>query len=138
MSTSEFPRPVGLSKSRVMAGLQCHKLLWWMVHEPTAPELQPDELGQAAMDRGTRVTEIARGYVPGGVMIDLPYNAYAERLTRTRQALEDGAPAVYEASFRAAGVYVAVDILRRDTHGFRLIEVKSTTSVKEGVRQIYG
>jgi len=102
-----------------------------MVHEPTAPELQPDELGQAAMDRGTRVTEIARGYVPGGVMIDLPYNAYAERLIRTRRALEDGALAVYEASFRAAGVYVAVDILKRDTHGFRLIEVKSTTSVKD-------
>lgn len=122
---------IGLSKSRVMAGLQCYKRLWWMVREPTAPELQPDELGQAAMDRGTRVTEIARGYVPGGVMIDLPYNAYAERLTRTRQVLEDGAPAVYEASFRAAGVYVAVDILKRDTHGFRLIEVKSTTSVKD-------
>jgi predicted RecB family nuclease len=114
-----------------MAGLQCHKLLWWMVHEPTAPKLRPDELVQAAMDRGTRVTEIARGYVPGGVMIDLPYNAYTERLARTRQALEDGAPAVYEASFRADGVYVAVDILKRDTRGFRLIEVKSSTSVKD-------
>ncbi len=131
MNTSEFPRPVGLSKSRVMAGLQCHKLLWWKVHEPEAPELQPDELGQAAMDRGTRVTEIARSYVPGGVMIDLPYDAFAERVTRTRQALEDGAPVIYEGSFRAAGVYVAVDILRRDTHGFHLIEVKSTTSVKD-------
>lgn len=124
-------RLIGLSKSRVMVGLQCHKLLWWMVHEPTAPELQPDELVQAAMDRGNRVTEIARSYVPGGVMIDLPYNAYAERLARTRQALQDGAPAIYEASFRADGVFVAVDILKRDDRSFRLIEVKSTTSVKE-------
>lgn len=126
-----LPRLIGLSKSRVMAGLQCHKLLWWMVHEPTAPELQPDELVQAAMDRGTRVTEIARSYVPGGVMIDLPYNAYAERLARTRQALQDGVPAIYEASFGADGVFVAVDILKRDDRSFRLIEVKSTTSVKE-------
>src|SRR3990172_7608246 len=114
-----------------MAGLQCHKFLWWRVHEPTASELQPDELVQAAMDRGTRVTEIARSYVPGGVMIDLPYDAYAERVALTRKALEDGAPVIYEGSFRAAGVYVAVDILRRDTHGFRLIEVKSSTSVKD-------
>lgn len=131
MTTGESPRAVGLSKSRVMAGLQCHKRLWWMVHEPTAPELQPDELAQSAMDRGTRVTEIARSYVPGGVMIDLPYDAYTERLTRTRQALQDGAPAVYEASFRADSVLVAVDILKRDGRGFRLIEVKSSASVKD-------
>jgi len=32
-------RAVRLSKSRIMTGLQCHKLLWWMVHEPAAPEL---------------------------------------------------------------------------------------------------
>lgn len=131
MSTSDFPRPAGLSKSRVMAGLQCHKRLWWAVHEPTAPELQPDEMAQVVMDRGIRVGQLARTYVPGGLVIDLPYNAYDERIRLTRQALEDGAPAVYEASFRADGVFVAVDILKRDTHGFRLIEVKSSTSVKD-------
>ena len=131
MSASDFPRPVGLSKSRVMAGLQCHKRLWWTVHEPTAPELQPDEMAQAVMDRGIRVGQLARTYVPGGLVIDLPYDAYDERIRLTRQALEDGAPAVYEASFRADGVFVAVDILKRDTRGFRLIEVKSTTSVKD-------
>jgi len=120
-----------LSKSRVMAGLQCHKLLWWMAHEPTAPELQPDELAQAVMDRGTRVGELARHYVPGGLVIDLPYNAYEERIALTRQALESGVPAIYEASFRADGVFVAVDILKREDCGFRLIEVKSTTSVKD-------
>ena len=120
-----------LSKSRVMAGLQCHKLLWWMVREPEAPELQLDGQSQGAMERGTRVGEIARGYVPGGVAIDLPYNAYDERITLTQRLLEDGAPAVYEASFRAGGVYVAVDILTRDDRGLRLIEVKSSVSVKD-------
>ncbi|PWB80644.1 MAG: hypothetical protein C3F08_03910 [Candidatus Methylomirabilota bacterium] len=124
-------KSVGLSKSRIMAGLQCHKRLWWTVHEPAAPELQPDEIAQAAMDRGTRVTEVARTYVPGGILIDLPYDSYAERLAHTRQAITDGAPVVYEASFRAGNVFVAVDILKRDGSGFRLIEVKSTTSVKD-------
>jgi hypothetical protein len=28
-----------LSKSRVMSGIQCHKLLWWIVNEPSAREL---------------------------------------------------------------------------------------------------
>jgi predicted RecB family nuclease len=122
---------VGLSKSRVMAGLQCHKLLWWMVHEPEALELQADEQTQAAMARGTRVGELARGYVPGGVTVDLPYNAYDARIAATRHLLEEGAPVVYEACFRAGGVYVAVDILKRDDMGLRLIEAKSSVSVKE-------
>ena len=131
MTATDLSRPVRLSKSRVMAGLQCHKRLWWTVHEPTAPELELEEVVQASMDRGTRITEIARTYVPGGLLIDLPYNAYDERVTRTRQALDDGAPTIYEASFKADGVFVAVDILTRDSTGFRLIEVKSSTRVKD-------
>lgn len=131
MTPGESAQPIGLSKSRVMAGLQCHKLLWWMVHERPAPELQLDDQAQAAMDRGTRVGELARSYVPGGVTIDLPHDAYAERVTRTRQALDDGAPAIYEASFRTGDVFVAVDILKRDARGYRLIEVKSSVSVKD-------
>ncbi|MCZ6493699.1 MAG: hypothetical protein O6933_06425, partial [Planctomycetota bacterium] len=35
-------RPHRLSKSRFVAGVQCHKLVWWRVHEPNAEELQPD------------------------------------------------------------------------------------------------
>src|SRR5207249_10685438 len=39
--------------------------------------------------------------------------------------------AVYEDSFRASGVFVAVDILKREGRGLRLIEVKSSATVKE-------
>jgi hypothetical protein len=102
-----------------------------MVHEPNALELQPDAATQAVMDRGTRVGELARSYVPGGVLIDLPHSAYADRFAHTNEALQNGAPAIYEASFRTAGVFTAVDILKREDRGFRLIEVKSTTSVKD-------
>jgi predicted RecB family nuclease len=52
-------------------------------------------------------------------------------VTLTRRLIEEGVPAVYEASFRAGGVFVAVDILKRHRRGFRLIEVKSSTSVKD-------
>lgn len=119
-----------------MAGLQCHKLLWWMAHEPAAPELEVDDARQAVYDQGHRVGALARTYVPGGVLVDLPHNAYEQRLEATRQALAEGAPAVYEAAFRADGVFVSVDILERlglerRGRGFCLTEVKSTTSVKE-------
>ena len=128
---AEPARAPGLSKSRAMAGLQCHKLLWWMAHEPAAPELEIDESRQAVYDQGHRVGALARTYVPGGVLIDLPPDAYQQRLEATRQALAQGAPAVYEAAFRADGVFVSVDILERHGRGFCLTEVKSTTSVKE-------
>jgi len=124
------PRSAGLSKSRVMAGLQCHKRLWWTIHEPTASELQPDEALQAVFDEGTQVGEVARTYVPGGVLIDLPYNAYAERIAATEAALRHRTPVIYEASFRACQVFVSVDILESRSEGAGVIEVKSTTSVK--------
>ena len=114
-----------------MAGLQCHKLLWWMAHEPAAAELDVDDARQALYDQGHRVGELARTYVPGGVLVDLPHDAYERRLEATREALARGAPAVYEAAFRADGVFVSVDILERLERGFGLIEVKSTAGVKE-------
>ena len=45
------PSPPRLSKSRFTSGLQCHKKLWWEVHEPDAKELQPDKVLQDLFDR---------------------------------------------------------------------------------------
>jgi Domain of unknown function(DUF2779) len=120
-----------LSKSRFTAGLQCHKQLWWKVHEPDAPELVPTPAQRAVFDQGTRVGEVARTYVPGGELVDAPHNAFAQRLAMTKRLLERRVPAVYEASFNAGNVYAAVDILERDGDRFGLIEVKSSTKLKE-------
>lgn len=120
-----------LSKSRFTAGLQCHKLLWWRVHEPDAPELIPGPAQQAIFDQGTRVGEVARTYVPAGELVSLPYDAFAERIARTRELLARRARAIYEATFSASNVYVAVDVLERQGNRFHLIEVKSSTQLKE-------
>lgn len=124
-------RSHGLSKSRFCAGLQCPKQLWWRAHEPQAAELVPDAALQAVFDQGSAVGALARDYVPGGVLIDAPHDAYAEKLARTRAALDAGARVLYEGSFSAGGVFVAADILERRDSGWTLVEVKSTTSVKE-------
>jgi hypothetical protein len=122
---------MGLSKSRVMAGIQCHKRLWWTVHEPSAPELRPDGFTQALFDDGAHVGRVARAHVPGGVLIDLPFRAYDERIAATREAMARGARVIYEAAFRADAVFVSVDILERTPAGLGIVEVKSTTKVKE-------
>lgn len=125
-----MPRSHALSKSRFTAGLQCHKQLWWRVHEPDAPELVPDAAQQAVFDQGSRVGELARAHVPGGTLVDRPWNDYAGKLAATSAALATGTPAIYEASFVADQVFVAVDILAREGRGWRVIEVKSSLDVK--------
>lgn len=120
-----------LSKSRFTTGLQCHKQLWWQVHEPDAPELVPDLAQQAIFDQGTRVGEAARTYVPGGQLVDLPHYAFGERVSMTRKLLDQKVPAIYEASFFADDVYAAIDILERERDEFHLIEVKSSTRLKD-------
>ena len=119
-----------LSKSRFTEGLQCHRRLWWHAHEPDAPELVPGPQQQAIFDQGSRVGELARTYVPGGTLIDFPHDQTRRKVEATAAALAAGARVVYEASFLADRVFVALDILERLRGGFGLIEVKSSTSVK--------
>jgi len=119
-----------LTKSKYVSGLQCHRRLWLQVHEPDAPELVPDAAQQVIFDRGTYVGEVARGYVPGGVLIDAPHTRPGERVAQTQRALAEGAQVIYEASFLADGIFVACDILVRHPGGITLTEVKSSTTVK--------
>ncbi|MGH7568806.1 MAG: DUF2779 domain-containing protein [Gemmatimonadales bacterium] len=124
------PEPTRLSKSRFLQGLQCHKQLWWRVHEPNAPELQPSPDLEARLAAGKRVGEVARDHVPGGTLIGFRPYEVEQKVAATRAALADGASALYEPSFLAAGAYAVGDILERRAAVFGLVEVKSTTSVK--------
>lgn len=63
--------------------------------------------------------------------MDLPHFAFHERAALTRELLDQNAPAIYEASFFVDDVYASIDILKREREGFRLIEVKSSTKVKD-------
>src|SRR5213595_554835 len=124
-------KPARLSKSRFVTGCQCHKKLWWTVHEPDAIELQPDKVLQDLFDQGRQVGEAARARYPGGVLIDLPHHAGAERGAATQKALDAGAPAIFEATFIADGTFVAIDVLEKQGDGYRLTEVMSSTSQKD-------
>ena len=120
-----------LSKSRYVAGVQCHKLLWLKVNEPDAEELQPNKVLQDLFDQGRQVGKLATEEFPGGVLIDFPYNSIEERLAATREAIDGGAPAIFEAAFLEHDTLVAIDVLERLDGGWGIVEVKSSTGTKD-------
>jgi hypothetical protein len=120
-----------LSKSRFCYGLQCLRQLWWRFHEPDAPELQADASLQAIFDQGHRVGALAQRQFEGGTLIGHEYWQVPEKVADTQAALAAKAPVIFEAAFSADGVYVAIDALQRRRGGHALVEVKSSTKVKE-------
>ena len=129
MSSNRYvPR---LSKSRYMAGKQCHLRLW---NECFARELATpiDEAQQAIFDTGHEVGELAMGRYPGGVMIAEGPRELAAARERTSAAMAGDAPAIFEAAFEHQGVTCRVDVLVRAPNGeWDLVEVKSTGSAKD-------
>lgn len=121
-----------LSKSSFNAGLQCLKRLYL---EAFRRDLLPpaDAVQQAIFDAGTRVGELARGLYPGGTLLPQDHLHINDAIAETARALAGPpVPAVYEGGFIFDNVRVRVDILPRSGHGRHdLIEVKSTTSVKQ-------
>jgi predicted RecB family nuclease len=121
---------IGLSKSKFVAGCQCLKRLWFQVHEPELAE-QPDAAAQAIMQQGHDVGMLARRLFPGGVEVCERSLDQAIRATRELVANPE-IPAIFEGAFEHGGVLVKVDILHRRRDGrWRLIEVKSTSDVKD-------
>jgi len=127
-----MPRtPLRLSKSRFTAGHQCHRQLWWKVHEPAAPELKPDAALRAIFDMGNRVGERARQEFPDAVLIDFDRRRLADAVAATKQALETGASVILEASFLEDDVFVAIDVLSKEGDAWVVTEVKGTSKVKQ-------
>jgi len=120
-----------LSKSRFLAGLQCHLRLWnQCYHRELARPVSPVQ--QAIFDMGHEVGRIATMRYPDGKMIHEDYRHPDAAIENTANSIAGGAAALFEAAFRSAGVLVRVDVLeRRPDDQWNLIEVKSSTSVKE-------
>ena len=121
---------VRLSKSRFVAGCQCLKRLYWQVHEPELAA-EPGGAAEAIIEQGREVGLLARQLFLGGVEVRNEGLDKAIRTTRELIANPD-VPAIFEGTFEHGGVLVRVDILHRRRDGrWRLIEVKSTTEVKD-------
>jgi predicted RecB family nuclease len=123
---------MGLSKSRFIAGLQCLKRLYLEVHQPElAGEL--DEQSMAVFEQGHEVGRWAQKVFPGGVLIEAGHEEMDKALRQTEQLVIDNQhQAIFEATFTQDNILARVDILeRRPRNKWRLIEVKSSTRLKD-------
>ncbi|WP_255536890.1 DUF2779 domain-containing protein [Polynucleobacter sp. AP-Capit-er-40B-B4] len=77
---------------------------------------------------GNKVGDIARYNHPGGVFIDTRIEA--EALSLTANARERHL-AIFEAAFLVEDVLIRADLLLPNREGYRLVEVKSSTEVKQ-------
>jgi hypothetical protein len=134
MSNGRHARTHVLSKSSFMKGLQCEKALWLYRHRPGLMDEIPASR-QAIFDRGTDVGRLAWGLFPGGIDLSPEYAGglprFGRAIERTRDAVRDGVPVLYEPAFVHDGVLAALDILVCDGDRFRAYEVKSGSSVKD-------
>ena len=117
-----------LSKSKIMAGLQCPKRLYLEVNRPDL--LDFSEQAQQAFAIGDEVGEAARTQHPGGTLVGHQEDL-AVALERTRQLLESpGSITLFEPAFQHGRTLVRADIFSRDRNAHRLVEVKASTELK--------
>jgi len=121
---------MNISKSKFVAGCQCLKRFYLQVHSPELAA-QPSAADQAIIQQGHEVGMLARTLFPGGV--EVCERSLDQAIRATRESVADPEiPAVFEAVFEHGGVLVKVDVLHRRRDGrWRLIEVKSTSDVKD-------
>jgi predicted RecB family nuclease len=119
-----------ISKSKFMAGVQCLKRLYLIVHEP---ELAAQGNGSvdAIIEQGRKVGLLARQLFPGGIEVN--GGSLAEAISITKELLANPeVPSIFEGTFEHQGVIVKTDILqRRKEDHWRLVEVKSTADLKD-------
>ncbi|MCX6007976.1 MAG: DUF2779 domain-containing protein [Chloroflexi bacterium] len=120
--------PSVLSKTNFLYGLQCHKYLWTLMHEPHSVP-PPDAAMQFVFDQGHEVGDFAKKLFPGG--IDIPTGDFSANTRITRENLNGTRP-IFEAGILADNIFCRVDVLNPVGDGsWDIIEVKSATSVKD-------
>jgi hypothetical protein len=124
-----------LSKSKLLAYRQCPKRLWLEIHRPELKEVDADS--QMRLAEGHRVGEVARVlFDPEGLseLVDINAVGFDGAFELTKRLIGERRP-IFEAAFEAEGALALADVLLPDPSAggstWRMVEIKSTTSVKD-------
>ena len=116
-----------LTKSKYLYGLQCLKYLWISVHEPEKiPE--PDERAKSIFKQGNEVGNLAKTLFPKGT--DIQTQDFTLNIEQTKELLKKK-KILFEAGIQAGQLYARADILKPVKDEWDIIEVKSSTEVKD-------
>ena len=116
-----------LTKSKLLLNLQCARRLWLSSHRPELAKEDPDIL--VRMAAGDEVGALARELSPVGQYISTKVARDALDLTDAAIRTSPGLP-IFEPAFMADDLLVRVDLLFPQSEYYKLVEVKSSTSVK--------
>jgi len=125
------PKKPYLSKSRLIAAWQCPKKLYLEKHHPELGETSSNT--ESLFATGHQVGAISQQLYGTPDSVEIPFNRKMSLMVQETRALIDGGAdfPIFEATFQYDGVLVRVDVLIPGEEGWRAIEVKASTSVKD-------
>lgn len=118
-----------ITKSQMLSGLRCPKRLWLYTFKPELS--RPSFSSRLSITNGNEVGRIGRLSYPTGILvehIEQPDVAVQET-SRLLHECPDGP--LFEAAFVHGGALVRADILVPVDGGYRIVEVKSSGSIKD-------
>jgi hypothetical protein len=124
-------RRPSLSKSRLISAWQCLKRVHLEKNHPEFGEVSSQT--ESLWATGHLVGEISQQLYGTPDSVEIAFDKrLGIMLNKTRELIEGGANfPIFEATFRHEGVLVRADVLMPDADGWRIIEIKASTSVKE-------
>lgn len=118
-----------LSKSRLISAWQCPKKLHLEKHHPELAVITPQM--ESMFAGGHAVGDVAKQLYGTADSVEVAFD-FKKMEAETAALIEGGADfPIFEATFRHENVLVRVDVLIPDGDGWRFIEVKASTSVKD-------
>ncbi|MBT8065654.1 MAG: DUF2779 domain-containing protein [Gammaproteobacteria bacterium] len=120
-----------LSKSRVISAWQCQRKLYLEKHRPELAEVTAQT--ESLFATGHQVGAIAQQIYGSADAVVIPFNRRMHLMVQETKRLIDAdlRVPIFEATFQYDGVLIRVDVLLPDDDGWRAIEVKASTSVKD-------
>ena len=115
-----------LSKSEYIQGLQCPRLLWIAINDKERLA-KTSESQQKLFDEGKIVGEFVKKLFSEGIAITKDFSKNVEE---TKNLLKEN-KSLFEPAFLVDRLYSRADILEPTKDGWDIIEVKSSTEVKE-------
>lgn len=118
-----------LSKSRLISAWQCEKKLHLEKHHSELAVVSAQT--ESLFATGNQIGDIAQQLYGTDKSVEVAFN-FKTMVAETARLIDGGADfPIFEGTFRHEGVLIRADVLIPDGNGWRLIEVKASTSVKD-------